>query len=90
MRTIQLNSGALIRIDGGVLISEGLKEEVSFSPEDLREGRVDSHDAADYNTAIDGMESLLLALHCAGVEIDTPQFKGAIEVAVESIVNNLG
>jgi hypothetical protein len=43
----------------------------------------------DFNTAMDGIESLLLACACSGVDITTPAFLEAIETAVESCSNNL-
>jgi hypothetical protein len=43
----------------------------------------------DYNSAMDGIESLLLACACSGVNIETPAFLEAIETAVESCSNNL-
>jgi hypothetical protein len=41
-----------------------------------------------YNCAIDGIEALILAMACAGIEIDTPAMIEAIETAVEGAANN--
>ena len=87
MITIKLPN-AEIRIDGSTLASEGLREEIPFDPEQVKEGRVDTHDAKDFNLTIDGMESLLLALHCAGFDLSTPKIAEAVQSAVESIANN--
>lgn len=43
----------------------------------------------EYNAAIDGIESLLLALAIAGVDIETAQFREAIETAIEACANNI-
>jgi hypothetical protein len=40
-----------------------------------------------YNAAIDGLESLILAQACAGVDIETPAYLEGVETAVEAIVN---
>ena len=44
---------------------------------------------AEYSVAIDGLESLILAHACAGIDITTPAYLEGIEVAVESIANNV-
>lgn len=46
-------------------------------------------DEDTFNAAVDGLESFLLALHCAGVDVDTPQVKEALEVSIEALANNL-
>jgi hypothetical protein len=52
------------------------------------------HDCADdssveYNAAIDGLESLILAHACAGIDIASPAYLEGIEAAVEAIANNV-
>jgi hypothetical protein len=42
-----------------------------------------------YNAAMDGIESLLLALACEGIDVSTDKFKNAIEDAVEACANNI-
>jgi hypothetical protein len=42
-----------------------------------------------YNGALDGMESLILALGAAGVDIESPAFQEAVETALNAIGNNL-
>ena len=41
-----------------------------------------------YNAAIDGIESMILAHACAGVDISTPAYMEGIETAVEAVSNN--
>lgn len=41
-----------------------------------------------YNTAIDGMESLVLALACEGFEVISPKFMSAIQTTVDAIGNH--
>ena len=45
---------------------------------------------AEFNAAIDGMGSLILALACEGVNLETHPMIDAINTAVESISNHLG
>ena len=40
-------------------------------------------------SALDAVESLILAMACAGVDIETPAMIEAIETCVEAIWNNL-
>ena len=41
-----------------------------------------------YNSAIDGVEALILAHAIAGIDIEAPKYFKGIEIAVESIENN--
>ena len=54
-------------------------------------GNDPSDDPADtvYDAAIGGLESLILAHACAGIDITTPAYLEGIETAVEAIVNNI-
>jgi hypothetical protein len=54
---------------------------------DLRAGQ----SAADrhYNAAIDGLEALILAHACAGVDVEAPAYIEGIESAVEAIANHV-
>ena len=47
--------------------------------------------AADrqYNAAIDGLESLILAHACAGVDVESPAYVEGVETAVEAIANHV-
>lgn len=40
------------------------------------------------NGAIDGITSLILACHCAGINVKTPAFLEAIETAIAAVGNN--
>ena len=42
-----------------------------------------------YNAAIDGLESLILAHACAGVDVESPAYVEGVEVAVEAIANHV-
>jgi len=44
----------------------------------------------DYNHAIGGLESLILAHACAGVDIKSAAYIEGIKAAVDAITNNLG
>lgn len=54
----------------------------------LREGMTELNSSTD--AAIDGLESLILAQAMAGIDITTPAYKEAIEVAVDAIGNKYG
>ena len=41
------------------------------------------------DSAFDGMESLILAHACAGIDVESPAYLEGIEVAVEAIGNSL-
>ena len=43
----------------------------------------------DFCSAIDGLESLILAHACAGIDVEAPAYVEGIETAVEAIFNNL-
>ena len=42
-----------------------------------------------FNAAIDGLESLILAHACAGVDVESPAYVEGVEVAVEAIANHV-
>jgi len=43
----------------------------------------------DYNTAMDAIESMILAHAVAGVDVKSPAYLEGIETAVEACANNL-
>ena len=40
-----------------------------------------------YNARVDGLESLILACACAGVDVETREFDEAVNTAVDAILN---
>ena len=52
---------------------------------DLREG--DTAANRQYNAAVDGLEALILAHACAGVDVESPAYLEGIETAVDAIAN---
>lgn len=42
----------------------------------------------DYYTTIDGLEALVLAQACVGIDVQSTQYIKALEVAMEAIANN--
>ena len=42
-----------------------------------------------FNSAIDGIESMILACACAGLDVESAAFLEAIETAVEAADNNV-
>jgi hypothetical protein len=52
---------------------------------DLRAPRTAAN--RQFNAAIDGLESLILAHACAGIDVESPAYIEGIETAVEAIAN---
>ena len=52
---------------------------------DLEAAEQGDDDVIEYNIAIDGLEALVLAQACAGVNIQTQEYTNAVAVAVEAI-----
>jgi hypothetical protein len=69
----------------GSMTSVGLKCDDS---EAVSEGT--SEALAAYNGAIDGLEALILAQACEGIDITTDAYKRAVISAIEGIDNNFG
>ena len=51
---------------------------------------IDEKDNQDnaYNSAIDGIEAMILACACAGIDIEDERFIEAITTSVEAVSNN--
>jgi len=77
MKDIVLDCGLELRIDaetGQGLISSSLKD--------------DCHDE-DWNTAMDAVESLVLAHACAGVDVTARAYQDGLQGCLEAVANNL-
>jgi hypothetical protein len=61
---------------GGACISSDMKES-------------DIADNLEFNAAVDGLESIILAHFCAGIDVSDSAYLEGIEVAYLSIANNL-
>ena len=59
----------------------------SITSTDLKTEHNDEEDEL-YNAAMDGIESMILAHACAGIDINTPEYIEGIKTAVESCSNN--
>ena len=46
-------------------------------------------DNPEYGLAIDGLESLILAHACVGIDVSSPAYVEGIQTAVDAITNNL-
>lgn len=86
---------------GGIVFDlrdcHGIYVFVSFDEDGNRSGRIGSNLKVDppqdeedeeLNSLIDVVESFILAMACAGIGIDTPAMRTAIETTVEAIGNN--
>lgn len=47
-------------------------------------------DAGEFNAAIDGMESLILALAVNGFDVESPKFAQAVQTTLDAIGNQFG
>ena len=70
----------------GSITSTGLHQEPTRD-EQVKPQADEEH--AEYNAAINGLESLILAHACAGVDIEARPYIAGIESALEAIGNNL-
>ncbi len=67
--------------------------EISYEPNDKRGASITSNmkelpetdENEMYNAAIDGIESLILSLFCAGVDVNTTQFLEGIETSYNAL-----
>ena len=50
---------------------------------------MDTHENKAFNSAVDGLEAIILAHHCAGIDITAPAYLEGIETAYEAIGNNI-
>lgn len=89
-RTIRLPCyGITIRLEDGN--TEGqpgcgtITSELKAAEEDAEEDA----EAARFHAAMDGLESLILAHACAGMDVQSPAYIEGIKTAVEAISNNL-
>ena len=48
----------------------------------------DNDEDETYNSAIDGLEALVLAQACAGLNVTSQKYAEALETAVDAIANN--
>ena len=55
----------------------------------LHEDESGSEDDSEYEAAIDGIESLILAHACAGVDVSAPAYAQGIQTAVEAASDRL-
>ena len=46
-------------------------------------------DDKEWETAMDAIESLILALACSGADIESPRFLEGLETAIDGIANNI-
>ena len=57
---------------------------------DLKDCEEDDGESEAYDAAIDGLESLILAHACAGIDVTSAAYAEGITTAVDAIANNLG
>jgi len=84
MKTTETNCfGIVVTLDGngGGTIKSDLREDADVLDMDS------DPDAHLYDAAVDGLEALILAHACAGIDITTPTYLQGIEVAVEAMGN---
>jgi hypothetical protein len=73
---------------GGDIITDW--HEISLAKKDIMDETdlVEEDSRERYNSAIDGIEALVLAMGCAGIDLETPAMLEAIETAIDNCANN--
>ena len=90
MKTITLNCyGIVVELEeGSGCVSSDLHEDApdltveNETPEEQEEREL-------YNSAMDGIEALILGHACAGIDVTTPAYLEGIESAVQGCANNI-
>ena len=76
----------LITLDGtggGTIVSD-------LHENDQVENPMQECEVAKYNAAIDGLESLILAHACSGIDVESPEYLEGIETAESAIGHHYG
>ncbi len=86
------NINVIVRPDGSGIITTDLQQDLYRLN---REGTDKTYsetieDARVYNAAIDGLESLILAIACEGIDIESVPFQDAVQTALDTIERNYG
>ena len=68
----------------GAISTHGIKQRIDFK-KDIKEKRK----IREFNVAIDGIESLVLACACGGIEVEGKEFVQAVNDAVEACAEYL-
>lgn len=68
-----------ITVHLGKIVSVNLKVEQSAEETD----RI-------WNAAIDGLESMLLSMHTAGIDLDTSEMRDSVQTTLDAIANHYG
>ena len=59
----------------------------AFIQTDFRDGEDNGESDSEFLSALDGIESLILAHYCAGVDVQSAEYAKGIAVALEKIAN---
>lgn len=76
-KIIDLGDGDWIKLEDDQLTSN------------LKGGTTDALADIEYSAAIDGILNLILAHHCAGIDVSTPAYVEGITTALEAIAFNV-
>jgi hypothetical protein len=58
--------------------------------DDETESRDDIEARRIFNAAVDGVESLILAAACQGIDVETEAFRNAVQTALDAVGNSYG
>jgi hypothetical protein len=76
---------------GGGSITSNLKEDIQYDPEHPDwDGPEYIQYKEEFNAMMDGVESMILAHACAGIDVSTRAYIKGIETAVTACGNNCG
>lgn len=71
----------------GITIVQGATREAASISSDMKEEEAPDHNP--FNTAVDAIESMILAHFCSGVDVESPAYLEGIEVAYQVICDQL-
>lgn len=86
MKTITLSAYGIIL---NFSTEEGVGGTITTNLHETATDSTDMYEVNDYNRAIDGIESMILAHACAGIDVEAPAYLEGIETAVNACANNL-
>jgi hypothetical protein len=87
MRVFQYPNFKITIADDG---AASLVSKPAVSPEEAEKDGMDREDYIGLNAAVDGLEATLLALASAGVNLDDPKIRDAVQTAMDAIENHYG
>ncbi|GIC77090.1 hypothetical protein [Moritella sp. F3] len=90
MKTTELDIYGIVITDlGGENGSTGAAISSDMKDTTCVEGDDDYEDTVAFNIAVDGVESLILAHYCAGIDVTAPAYKEGVDASYQALGQNL-